>query len=146
MLKLGSTYLKVKDMDKSIAFYSALLQMSPSAKNADRWAQFDFEGHCIALWSPEFDRELISKGERLSEYYSDSYVDFYKNNDIKYGNNFVLNFYTDNLNDEYKRLKKLNIGEMTSIMLINVSMPYYLFIINDPDGNEIEITGNYNKE
>lgn len=31
-------------------------------------------------------------------------------------------------------------------MYLNVAMPYYLFVIEDPDGNQIEITGNYDKE
>lgn len=143
MLKLGSTYLKVKDMERSIEFYSALLQMQPSARNKDRWAQFDFEGHCIALWNPEYDDRLISKGRDLDKYYSQNYIDYHLKNRVNYGNNVVLNFYIEDLNKEYDRLRDLKIGPMTDIMLINVSMPYYLFVLKDPDGNEVEITGNY---
>lgn len=47
MLNLGSTYLIVKNIEKSIVFYEALLEMKVSAQNCDRWAQFDFNGNCI---------------------------------------------------------------------------------------------------
>ncbi len=59
-------------------------------------------------------------------------------------NNFVLNFYIDNLADEYKRIKELNIGKVTEIMYVNIASPYYHFLLEDPDENIIEITGNYN--
>lgn len=143
MLKLGSTYLKTKNMQESIKFYSELLQMEPSSKNNDRWAQFNFEGQCIALWNPEYDRRRMSSKESLEDIYSDNYIEYMRHESIKYGNNMVLNFYIEDLKKEYERLKQLGIGKMTEIMYMNVAMPYYLFIIFDPDGNEIEITGNY---
>lgn len=143
MLKLGSTYLKTKDMDKSINFYSALLEMKPSSQNFDRWAQFDFHNQCIALWNPEYDRKKITSGEDLVGIYSNDYITFFMREKIKYGNNVVLNFYIDDLKSEHERVKKLEIGEVTSIMYMNVAMPYYLFIVTDPDGNEIEVTGKY---
>ena len=31
-------------------------------------------------------------------------------------------------------------------MYVNITMPYYFFIVDDPDGNEIEVTGNYSSE
>lgn len=141
MLKLGSTYLIVKDVEKSIKFYNALLEMEPTAQNYNRWIQYDFHGKCIALWNPEYDNKRMSTDENLDDVYSDSYIEYHKNMDLKYGNNFVLNFYIDDLEEEYNRLKQLDIGEMTPIMYINVACPYYLFIVNDPDGNQIEITG-----
>lgn len=146
MLRLGSTYLKTKLMEKSIDFYSKLLEMEPSSQNDDRWAQFNFNNQCIALWNPEYDKRRISSGENLLGIYSDSYIEFSKNEDIKYGNNVVLNFFTKDLKLEYERIKKLGIGKMTSIMYMNVAAPYYLFLLIDPDGNEIEITGEYDDD
>lgn len=143
MLRLGSTYLKVKDMEKSVEFYSKLLEMKPSAQNFNRWAQFDFHNQCIALWNPKYDENVMESNENLKALYSRNYIEYSKKSEITYGNNVVLNFYTDHLNVEYQRLKALNIGEMTPIMLINVATEYYLFILKDPDGNEIEITGHY---
>lgn len=144
MLQLGSTYLIVKDMEKSIAFYEALLDMKVSAQNFNRWAQFNF-GSCIALYNPKYDEELMAKGENLDAHYSKEYMDYVTNKEIKYGNNFVLNFYIDDLNGEYERIKKLNIGKITDIMYLNIKSPYYHFLLEDPDGNTIEITGKYFK-
>ncbi len=145
MLKLGSTYLITKNMKKSISFYEALLEMNVSAQSFDRWAQFDFNGQCIALFNPKYDEELIDQNSDLEPNFNRAYIKNFKHNKIQYGNNMVLNFYIDNLNEEYKRIKELNIGKMTEIMYINISSPYYHFLLEDPDGNTIEITGNYSK-
>lgn len=143
MLNLGSTYLIVKDMEKSISFYEALLDMKVSSQNYTRWAQFNIGNNCIALWNPKYDEERIKKEDNLEGVYSEEYLLYQKNNKIIYGNNFVLNFYVDDLNAEYKRLKELNVGKVSDIMYLNVASPYYLFMLEDPDGNQIEITGNY---
>lgn len=144
MLNLGSTYLIVKDMQKSIEFYEALLEMEVSVRRFDRWAQFDFHGHCIALYNPKYDEKLIKVGENLGTHYNNEYLEYWKNREIKYGNNFVLNFYVKNLNAEYHRIKALNIGTPSKIMYLNISSPYYHFLLQDPDGNTIEINGDYN--
>ena len=41
MLDLCATYLLVRDIEKSIKFYSQLLEMKPTSNILDRWAQFD---------------------------------------------------------------------------------------------------------
>lgn len=143
MLHLGSTYLIVKNMENSIDFYEKLLQMKPTAKNFDRWAQFNFEGQCIALYSDEFDKRMIESGKDLEQHYDDKYLRFYKERKITYGNNMVLNFWIEDLKKEHERIKKLNIGVVSEIMYLNISSPYYMFIVEDPDGNTIEITGGY---
>jgi len=142
MLNLGSTYLIVKDIEKSIAFYEALLEMKVSKQNLNRWAQFNFGNNCIALYNPKFDEELIKRGENLETRYSNEYLTYFKNRQIQYGNNFVLNFCIDDINMEYERIKKLNIGKVTEMMYLNISSPYHYFLLEDPDGNTIEITGN----
>lgn len=44
----------------------------------------------------------------------------------------------------YNRIKGLGIAtQMTEIRFINVFSPYWYFTFMDPDGNPIEITGNY---
>jgi len=53
----------------------------------------------------------------------------------------VLNFWVDDLQREYDRLKELEIGEMTEI--IKVHDGYYYFNVLDPDKNVCEITGGY---
>jgi len=57
---------------------------------------------------------------------------------------FVLNFWVNDLQTEYERVKSLNIGTVTEI--IQVHSNYYFFNLYDPDNNVIEITGNYRKE
>jgi len=56
---------------------------------------------------------------------------------------FVLNFWINDLQAEYERVKSLNIGAVTEIIQIHTN--YYFFNLYDPDNNVIEITGNYNK-
>lgn len=145
MLNLGSTYLIVKDFQKSIIFYEALLKMKVTAQRFDRWAQFNFNGNCIALFNPKYDEDFIKQGKNLETHYDKEYLEYFKNRKIRYGNNFVLNFYVDDLNAEYERIKDLNIGKITKIMYLNISSPYYHFVLEDPDGNTIEITGQYNQ-
>ena len=143
MLHLGSTYLIVKNMEKSINFYQKLLQMRPTAKNFDRWAQFDFENKCIALYSDAFDKRTIELGDNLEQHYDTRYLHYYKERKINYGNNIVLNFWIEDLKKEHERIEKLNIGTLSEIMFLNIASPYYFFILEDPDGNTIEITGGY---
>ena len=55
-------------------------------------------------------------------------------------NNIItLNFYTENLKEEYAKIKKLNIGKISEIMYVNIVEPYYYFNIIDPEGNVLEI-------
>lgn len=144
MLQLGSTYLITKDINKSILFYESLLEMKVSAQAYDRWAQFDFNGHCIALFNPKFDEAFI-RTNGSEEHYNQEYIKNFKDRKIHYGNNVVLNFYIDDLNKEYERIKELKIGNVTEIMYLNISSPYYHFLVDDPDGNTIEITGKYSQ-
>lgn len=138
-LELGSTYLFVKNMSKSIEFYSKLLEMQPTATNKDRWAQFNFNGNCIALRNMAFDDNLSN--EQKAEIFSDEYLKYYEDFTIKHGNSFVLNFWIEDLQAEYDRIKKLDIAEMSTIMTINFGTPYHFFVVKDPDGNTLEITG-----
>lgn len=143
MLNLGSTYLIVRDMDTSIDFYEALLEMKVTAKNEDRWAQFNFGYACIALWNPKYDKEKIREGKDLSSSYNPAYLEYKANHSITYGNNVVLNFWVDDLNQEYERIRERKIGRVSEILYINVASPYYCFMLDDPDGNPIEITGKW---
>lgn len=93
MLQLGSIYLIVKDMDKSISFYEALLKMKVSARNYNRWAQFNFFGSCIALYNPSYDEQMITEGIELNKRYNKEYLEFFKRRTTRYGTNFVLNFF-----------------------------------------------------
>lgn len=59
----------------------------------------------------------------------------------------VINLSIEDLRAEYERVKSLNIAaDLTKIRYINARNPYYYFCLKDPDGNTIEITGNYEGE
>jgi hypothetical protein len=54
---------------------------------------------------------------------------------------FTLNFWIQDLSTEHDRVKSMNIGKTTEI--IHAHTNYYFFNVYDPDGNVIEITGQY---
>lgn len=57
---------------------------------------------------------------------------------------FVLNFWDENLRNEYQRVKSLGITDnLTKINYFYNVSPYYYFQLTDPDGNIIEVTGDY---
>jgi lactoylglutathione lyase len=147
MLHLGSVYLTVRDMERTVAFYTALLGMQPTARTADRWAQFDFDGKCIALYCPAYDDRRIAARDDLQGHYNEAYLRQHAEKQTRYGDGVVLNFWTEDLRAEYERVARLGIGPMSPEMLyVNISSPYYFFTVYDPDGNPIEITGAYNEE
>ena len=140
-MKLGTTYICVKDMEKSLKFYRSLLQKEPLYRNDDRWIAFDC-GNQIALYNKKYDEKLLEDSKDI--HFNKAYIDdFYKEDGCRKNNIVIFNFEVEDLKSEYKRLKDLNIGEVSDIMYVNVHMPYYYFNIIDPDGNILEITGNY---
>lgn len=135
---LGTTYIFVSDIKKSLEFYSILFQENPIYANDDRWVQFSNK---IALYNKAYDAKIIAiePSERFNQAYID---DFYKDKGVLKNNLVVFNFEVEDLKQEYERLKKANIGEISELMYVNVHMPYWYFNIIDPDGNTLEITGN----
>ena len=138
---LGTVYICVNDINKSVEFYKNLLQEEPVFSNGDRWVQFS---NMIALFNRKYDESIMEKGS--GEMFNQAYIDEFKRDLGERGNNIlVLNFCTNDLRSEYERLKALNIGEISDFMYVNVFAPYWYFNIIDPDGNVIEITGSYNE-
>lgn len=140
-MKLGTTYICVSDMQKSLEFYKALLQKEPLYANGDRWITFDC-GNSLSLYNRRYDEEIISKAEE--GHFNQAYIDdFFMDKGQAKNNVVIFNFETENLRQEYERLLDLNIGKMSEIMYVNIYMPYWYFNIEDPDGNILEITGKY---
>ena len=142
-MRLGSIYLIVSDFIKSIKFYEKLLQIPLTRKNMDRFAMFEFEGNCIALMNAYFDTEnpdlVVHKGE-YTEYFDDMISIAAAHNTRK----FVLNFWVEDLRKEYERIKNLGIADnLTKIKYVCNVSPYYYFQLSDPDGNIIEVPGDY---
>lgn len=138
-MRLGTTYIYVNDIKKSVDFYSKLLQEKPLKANDDRWIQFS---NNIALYNKSYDEKII--GREPDEKFNKAYIDeFFRDTGERKNNLVVFNFDVDDLKSEHIRLKELNIGEVSEIMYVNVHMPYWYFNIIDPDGNMLEITGKY---
>ncbi len=138
-MTLGTIYIIVNDISRSMDFYKILLQEKPIYQNDDRWVQFN---NNIALYNKDYDKKLMNKDS--NERFNRTYIDeFYKDEGLRKNNIMVLNFEVEDLKSEYDRLKKANIGELSELMYVNVHMPYWYFNIIDPDGNTIEITGRY---
>lgn len=140
-MQLGTTYICVEDMEKSLAFYKTLLQREPVEQNGSRWATFAC-GNCLSLYNKRFDEELIKTAP--ASHFNQAYLeDFRRDTGSKQNNQVIFNFETEDLAAEYDRLRALKIGELSDLMYVNVHMPYWYFNIKDPDGNLLEITGKY---
>jgi lactoylglutathione lyase len=136
---LGTMYIFVSDIGKSVRFYKELLQEEPLYANDDRWVQFSNK---IALYNKNYDVRIIGKEPSIR--FNQAYIDdFYRGTGNPKNNIVVFNFEVEDLKKEYERLKAINIGEVSELMYVNVHMPYWYFNIFDPDGNTLEITGKY---
>lgn len=137
-MELYSTYIETDKFDAVVEFYEKIFQVKGNIYTKNRWIEFDF-GNKLAIYNRLYDEEKI-KSENLKDCYNDEYI---KNFNIDRGekkNNIVtFNFYTSNLKKEYERIKKINICNMSEIMYVNITEPYYYFNIFDPEGNTIEI-------
>ena len=142
-MHLGLIYLVVNDFEKSIGFYKKLLEIPVTFRNMDRFAGFEFEGHCISLMNGHFDAENPDKVVRKGDY-NNPFEDMRGRALAPNTHKFVLNFWDEDLRSEYERIKSLNItGYLSKIRYICNVSPYYFFDLIDPDGNIIEVTGNY---
>ncbi len=146
MLRLSSTYVVVRDMERSVEFYSLLFGMEPSARVLDRWAQFDLDGGCFGVFNQMFDYKVLIAEKSTDVMFNKAYIDRLGRHNTTFGNNVIHHFRVDELSDEYDRLFSLKIGQLSDILYVNVSFPYHFFTLTDPDGNIIEITGNYSEE
>ncbi|MEJ8736414.1 VOC family protein [Erysipelotrichaceae bacterium HCN-30851] len=140
-MRLGTTYICVEDMEKSLNFYRMLLQKEPLYCNDDRWIAFDC-GNQLALYNKKYDEKLIKESNEI--HFNQAYIyDFFKEDTDKKNNIVIFNFEVDDLKSEHQRIKSLEIGKVSEIMYVNVHIPYYYFNVVDPDGDILEITGNY---
>ena len=146
MYTYGSIYLIAKDFDKSISFYRALFERDVLNQNKNRFAVFDINGLTLSIMNGTFSREhsdeVVTKGEHCALY--DDYAPIIEAPNC---GKVVINLSIDDLRAEYERIESLNIAaDLTKIRCINAGNPYYYFCLKDPDGNTIEITGNYEGE
>ncbi len=140
-MELYSTYIETDMFDEVVDFYEKVFQKKGNVYTPNRWTEFDF-GNKLSIYNKLYDKEKIDSGE-VKENYNTAYIDNLNAEIGERKNNIItLNFYTENLNEEYNRIKNLNICKMSKIMYVNITEPYYYFNILDPEGNTIEICSN----
>lgn len=122
-LHLGSIYLVVKDFERSVQFYEKLLniKIDNRCRSGNKFVEFYIDGRCLALMN---ENNIEGHCADLNSPYK-----------------FVQNYWVEELQAEYERVKSLNIGEMTEIL--EAYPTYHYFHLTDPDNNIIEITGGY---
>lgn len=142
-MKLDCVYIETGDFDKSVDFYQKVLKTKPNVFSEGRWVEFDLDGGRISLYNRKYDAEKIP-GAVTNKNYSQAYIDNFKqSNNKQHINNVVtFNFYTDNLKETYEYIKALKLKDVSNIMYVNITTPYYYFTVCDPDGNMLEIYGN----
>lgn len=118
-MKIDNFYFVVKDIEKSIQFYTELLGDSPSNITEKRWADWGNIDNQIYFG-------IIS--QEASE-----------SNLVK-GNNGVLGLYTDNINLAYQKCLEIQAKILYApTSILNSVDNYICFAIEDLDGNKIEI-------
>lgn len=119
-MKIDNFYFVVEDINKSIKFYTELLEKEPSNITENRWADWENENNQIYFG-------IIS-----TEATGDKRI---------LGNNGVLGLYTKDINKAFEKCKKIGAKILYSPEKIPNSLDNYTcFAIEDLDGNKIEIS------
>ena len=111
-MKLQNLYILVKDTDRAIKFYTDILGLV-LYRRQDRYSIIKIEDTYLGL---------------LNEKYLDE--------KIVYGNNCIPVFKVDNIEEEFTKLKDLNITFITEIITLT---DVRLFQFYDTEGNILEI-------
>ena len=117
MITVEGFYFTVTNLEKSIEFYGELLGIKPANVEGNRWADYyNGDKHFGLLCDEKINAIRVA------------------------GNNGVLNFYSDDIKRDYERVKKMGI-KIAAELCDTPDSPYeYLsFVVEDPDGNIIEI-------
>lgn len=119
-LKIDNFYFVVKDLNKSIKFYTKILGKEPSNIAENRWADW------------KIDNEEIYFGIISTEATGEKTI---------VGNNGVLGLYTHNIERAFECCKNIGANIIYDIEKLPNSMDNYTcFAVEDLDGNKIEIS------
>lgn len=145
-MRSGAIYLVVRNFEASLYFYEKVLNMQVSAVNGNRFAMFHCEGLNLCLMNGYYDvqnpEHVIKRGA-----YVPVYDDQHLIADAENSRKVFINLGVDDLRTEYERIRELGIAmELTPIRFIEVFSPYWYFTFQDPDGNPIEVTGEYHEK
>jgi predicted enzyme related to lactoylglutathione lyase len=121
--RVADTYLKVQDMDRAVSFYEAFLGVKTEVRYADRWASITDR---LGLYNPAYDEE---NDIPMTEY----------DREVRFGNNVVLVFSSDDVDEDYERVRALGATGITDFVEINLMAPYRFFQFQDTEGNIVEV-------
>lgn len=137
-MQLCCCYIETDRFDEVVDFYEKVFQVKGNVYTKNRWIEFDF-GSKLSIYNRQYDTKNIGDN---ADNYNQSFIKNFKQEKVKPVNNIItLNFYSNNLKNDYERIKALKICELSDIMYVNITEPYYYFNIYDPEGNTIEICG-----
>ena len=140
-MELLCTYIETNKFNEIVDFYEKVFEIKGSIYTENRWVEFDF-GNKLSIYNRQFDINIMKENENVNENYNQSFIENLKQNKEESLNNIItLNFYSNKLKSDYERIKALKICDVSDIMYINITEPYYYFNIYDPEGNTIEICG-----
>lgn len=106
-MQLATTYICVKDIEKSLYFYKTLLNQEPLYCNDNRWITFDC-GNYLSLYNKQYDLNLI-RNKLEHNKFNQIYIESLLQEEVGHNNIVVFNFEVENLRQEYQRLKFLQI-------------------------------------
>ncbi|MDD2823537.1 MAG: VOC family protein [Candidatus Daviesbacteria bacterium] len=109
---LNSAYICVKDMNRAIKFYEQFLEQQVNVKD-DLFSIFNLDGFNFCLFNPEKVKEKVT-----------------------YGDNCLLSFKVDNIDDLQKKLDDLKVEIVYSLTKIGANL---VIEFKDPEGNDIEV-------
>lgn len=122
--RLGEVFIKVKDFELQVKFYEDLFGCKAITRYSDRWATIQ-QG--FGLYNPQFD---IEHGVPLDKF--DTEI-------ISNGNNIIMSFRSDNLEESREQLKNIGATFVGNIYEVNFMALFRYFHFQDPEGNVLEI-------
>jgi predicted enzyme related to lactoylglutathione lyase len=120
---VADDYMKVKDMDRAVAFYEAFLGVEAEYRYKDRWVSINER---LGLYNPAYDAR---HDVPMTEY----------DREHRVGNNVVVVFSSNDLDVDRERAQTLGATGVTDIVEINLMAPYRFFQFKDPEGNIVEV-------
>jgi lactoylglutathione lyase len=142
-MELCSVYITTEKFNETVEFYEKILQEKPYIFTENRWVEFN-TSQKISIYNLEYDKELIKNDNNIEEHFNKAYLsDFNKERTLN-NNSVIFNFYSKDLKKEYERLKNIQV-KISEIMYVNIREPYWYFNVYDPNGNILEITGEYSE-
>lgn len=141
-MNLACVYINAQYYHETVSFYEQMLRQKGNEITVERWMEFSC-GHTLAILNAAYDAERLAGEQNVNEHYNDAYLKDCIQTENQGNDLMVQNYVCDDLKKEYERVKHLQIGTVSPLYYVSISMPYWYFNITDPEGNTLEITGPY---